>query len=162
MTYLPCDDQFRPASSSSTHVTWCCVRNYTTQTLFTPGSKNHCRTFTKSKKRSSEGGANPDTWFEWEGETCLLHLRPLFWSWPTPGWVLRHQRCFWPTPGTRTPPRNSGPPRWLSACSRRLSLVLQTHRTHIVYTKYNNSTTNMKMTCSKDWHSKWGKLCIST
>lgn len=28
------------------------------------------------------------------------------------------------------------------------------HTEHIVYTKYNNSTTNMKMTCSKDWHSK--------
>ena len=51
----------------------------------------------------------------------VLYLRPRSWSWRTPGWVLRLQRCSWPKPETRTPPRRWGRPQWLSACSHKWS-----------------------------------------
>lgn len=142
MTYLPCDDQFRSASASSTHVTWRCIRNYTRQTLFTPPYKKHSR-LQKVVKKEMVGWSLTACFCKpqlevlifsiWSGgmiqgensELHSLYLRPLSWSWLTQGWVLLPQHCFWPKPGTHTPPRHWGPPQWLSACSHRLSQGLE-------------------------------------
>ncbi len=65
-----------------------------------------------------------------KSESHLLYQSPLSWFWLTQGWVLQPQHCFWPKLETHTPPRHSGPLRWLSVCSHRLSRGLEKNRKH--------------------------------
>lgn len=52
MTYLPCDDQFWSAPTSSTHVTWRCVRNCKHRaSSLTPPYEKHFRLRKVYKKR---------------------------------------------------------------------------------------------------------------